>query len=400
MDDKNRRDLDTLVNDDLTSFEYYIKKKESLQALKEECSIPRLSSKQLSAKYYSNSIVLKSKGWNGCNLLGGVKDCDGKFIANTCYSTLDAGTGNYDISIDKINKVNKIAIFIGYLYPVWGHVISDALAKLWFLQKEECKSLIKQGAQIVYITEYNKPLPSWNKDIFALVGYNVDDWVHVTNSTLYDKVIVPDDSLFAVNRKLYYTAEFVMTINEIKKNVKYKGELPEKLYYTRSAIQDAREWGREKTVEELFKKKGFTIISPEKHSVQSQIAMMIHCKEFASTEGSCSHNSLFCSPGTIVYILRRADYVNRYTSFIGYLAQLRTVFIDANTSTRVNKRYPMLGPFYLSVTKELKLALRLNIFTIPSYISIRYWGGYLLLHPLKQVVRKMKNAVFMKVRNI
>ena len=384
MDNKNRRDLYASVKDDgLTSFEYYIKKKESLQALKEECSIPRLSSKQLSAKYYSNSIVLKSKGWNGCNLLGGVQDSDGNFIANTCYGAGDAGSGGYKLYKNELKKKNKVVIFIGYLYPVWGHVISDALVKLWFLQTEECKNLVMNGAQIVYITEFNKPLPNWNKEIFSLAGYSIDDWIHITESTLFDKVIIPDDSMFYFNEKLFYTAEFAMTIDAIKKNVKYEGVLPEKVYYTRSAIKDTREWGREKNIELLFKKKGFVIISPEKYSVQCQIAMMMHCKEFAAPEGSCSHNSIFCAPGTIIYILRKADYINKYTSMIGHFAQLRTIYVDANLSTKVNENYPMLGPFYVSVTEELKRALGLNYQTFPSNISIRYWGGVFAVQTYK-----------------
>lgn len=372
-----------------TSFTFYIKDSESLKALKEECKITRLSNKKLQAKYYDNAIVLESKGWIGCKLLGGVQDCNGNFIINTSYCVSNTLTCNYEISINDIKK-DKIAIFIGYLYPVWGHVISDALAKLWFLRTEECNHLLKQGAKIIYLTEFNKPLPSWNKEIIGLAGYNIDDWVHVTDSTLYDTVIVPDDSLFPFDNKLFYTVEFMDTINSIKNNVKIDSQLPEKVYYTRSAIKDYREWGREKDVEKLFKSKGFTVISPEKNSIQCQIAMMMHCKEFASTENSCSHNSLFCTPATKVYILRKADYINKYTSMIGYFAQLRTIYVDANASTRADAKYPMLGPFFIMVTKELKAALGSNEFTIPYYMNINYWGGYIILRPIIQTIRQIK----------
>ena len=65
-------------------------------------------------------------------------------------------------------------------------------------------------------------------------------------------------------------------------------------------------------MENVFRKKGFKVFSPEELTVKQQIALLMNCDEFASTEGSCAHNSIFCKPGTKVLILRKADYANSY----------------------------------------------------------------------------------------
>ena len=115
--------------------------------------------------------------------------------------------------------------------------------------------------------------------------------------------ILPDLSLFLQNNSLRFTKEYRCVIDTIKQNIDIKSSCPEKLLFTRSAVDDSREWGEEKNIDELFRKKGFCVISPEKYSVKEQIQMLVHCKFFAAPEGSCSHNAVFCEPGTTVILL-------------------------------------------------------------------------------------------------
>ena len=159
-----------------------------------------------------------------------------------------------------------------------------------------------------------------------------------------------------------------------------------KTYLTRTSLHSNKDYN-EKEIEQLFREKGFDIVAPEKLSVAEQIRLMASSRTVAATEGSVSHNALFMSPGSQLIVLQKADYVNGYQHAANAVADLEVTYIRAHHSVCASKQMPWAGPFYLTVTPELKawsggMARKLPLLCRPSYWNYRL-KNIRLLHSVK-----------------
>lgn len=338
---------------------YYIKETDNGRRLRKENTYNFLLTKTLKTTVLKDGYVLISKAWHeGGRCDGGVADANHNYIASTGYTS--TGGCGYDFDGSSAAAGDK-CIFIGSIHPVYGHAITDTLRKLWFLKTAEGQRMMDGGYKVVFVTTKNSDLPKWQYKIFELAGIDASLLVHVRVTTKYNTIVVPDDSLGMEDGRLQYTKEFCSIIDEIKQNAVKRIPVdkcfPEKLYFTRTRCNlMIREMG-EPELEKLFCLHGFTIVSPERHPIEEQIAMLMRCKRFAATECSCSHAAIFCNADCEVIILRKTDYVNKYSSMIADMLGNKTVFVDANMSTIANPSLPMLGPFFLCVTPELSACL-------------------------------------------
>lgn len=269
---------------------------------------------------------------------------------------------------------------MGNLYGLdtWGHVLTDCLRKLWFLSSPEGKSFLAEGYKPVYIAgQFGNDIPAYAKKIFLLAGFDSDEWEHITVPTRFSCVVVPDSSFISENGSRTFTREYSDIIKKICATVQadaWRGEFIfyEKIYLTRTGIKSHKDFG-EKRVEKAFERAGYTVISPEKYSVEQQIYFMARAKEVVATEGSIAHNAVFCGAGTKLVVLRKANYINDYQLAINEAADLNVTYIDANRSNMLLYKYrPWLGPFYIYITKPLKKFLSLR-FSVPFFLSAEYW---------------------------
>lgn len=108
-------------------------------------------------------------------------------------------------------------------------------------------------------------------------------------------------------------------------------------------------------IERVFRNKGYNIIYPDTLTVAEQIAVVMNCTHFASTEGSISHTTVFCNPGTDVVFVKKMDWINPYQMAINAAVKLNARFINANCSLpQACKDRFWAGPFYLCITPELE----------------------------------------------
>lgn len=282
---------------------------------------------------------------------GGVVDIHGKFQMNT---TLNAsfGDGSYSFEENEVKNENKDAIFIGTLYSVFGHVITDDLKKLWFLHSELGKKLLEEGADVVFITWHNQKLKPYVQHILSLAGVNLEAAKCIDVPTKYKHIYVPEDSLLYWGGKLCYTNEYKKTIEKIEQKIPWDNKpIVDKIYLSRTALHDWRDYG-EKKVEKAFKEQRYMVVHPEQLTFEQQVSLYRRTKEIASTEGSLSHMFLFCRPQTKVVILKKANYINEYQMMINAFSKVDAIYIDANHS--IECKNPWDGPFYLSLTRYLK----------------------------------------------
>lgn len=320
----------------------------------------------------NNGFILPNK--DNSSQYGGVVSEDGEFVD---ISGLHEGKGRkYDFDGDIESTFSVPVIYIGFILPIWGHVITDGIKKIWFLTTEEGKKWIKMGAQVAYVTLSNAPLPQYVIDLFLYAGVSMDRCIHVKTIAKCRRVIVPQNSLFIEQGKRYYTHEYKETIAHIKNSVNSMS-FPSfsKIYLTRTHLNRKNDYG-EKNIEKKFKKMGYTIIAPEEYSVAHQIFLMSHCCELASTEGSISHNAIFCKEHTHIVIIKKANYWNGYQKVINDVEKLIVTWVDAHHSLMANKKEPWRGPFYLCNSSEFaKYIGKKNIF---PYWMMPTWYKYLI----------------------
>ena len=335
---------------------YYVKDTITTRALKKYCQKDLKQNKVLGTTNVRNAFVIMSRQWHGGILDGGIMTDSMEYVPQSAY--IDNESCGYEINPSEIKLKGEGCIYLGLFHTCYGHAITDTLKKLWYIETNECKQYVAQGYELIFITGKNGDLPEWNKKILELAGVNLLEITHLRQNKFYKHIIIPDNSIFKENGYQYYTDTFEKTINKIKisvsKTITYKQQVPCKLYFTRSAIHfsNNREIG-EKRIEKVFKEKGYTIVSPEKHSIEEQVSMLMKCTHFAATEGSVAHGAIFASKHTSVCALRKADYINKYQPMITQLTDSNTTYIDIHHSIKAHKKYPMWGPFYMYVTKEL-----------------------------------------------
>lgn len=335
--------------------------------IEEQLNSTHFLQKSLSHQIIKKGVLLPSLDYDKKGLLpGGIIDAEGKYIESSAFA--EGRCKPYLLKDTPSVRPEKV-LFIGFFLNCYGHGITDNIKKLWWLKQN------KWEGRIIYITERNAILPKWQIEIFRLAGFDTNKWEQITHPTQFKEILIPDNSIINKHEFRMYTKEYKQLIETIKKKIPQDIPTYEKIYFTRTGIKNIwREFG-EHFVEAIYQKKGFTIISPEKLSVEKQIGLMMNCKSFVSTEGSCAHNTIFCPPHTKVTILRKADYANSYQMMINECANLDVTYIDVHHSSKANKIQPWHGPFYLCITKYLAEYLNWHYY-IPYWAHLSYWIYY------------------------
>jgi hypothetical protein len=348
----------------------------ALEEIKAETAAKKLSDRKLFATCYNNAVLVPSKRF----IDAGVLDEAGKTIAEGAF--LESCKVRHILPTEEVTYRDEVVIYLGILHNVWGHCLTDAFKKVWFLHTEECRQWLTEGAKLVFLLPDNEGLRNYAKHLYELANIDLRQLIPVREVTRFRQVIIPDNSIVGTlskfrQWKFSYTPEFVDVFNTIKSNLLKKvvagTETFKKIYLTRTGIDTkGREYG-EKTLETLFRKMGFQVISPEKYSLEQQYYLLSHCEELAVTEGSISHSAIFCRPGTKLILLRKSYYVNGYQTIINEVADLDVTYIDAHRSLPEMQYAAMYGPFYMCVTPELERFVGHRIPHLPLWLRPSWW---------------------------
>lgn len=260
-------------------------------------------------------------------------------------------------SIDRLGSIvqnnsnqtyGRRGIYVGFMRNIWGHCITDNIKKLWFLRTELCQSLIKDGYEL-YCTILNSDtlIPNFCK-LLEYLNIDSKQFRVITSDTHFDELVIPQDSL--TDEHLCYK-EFVDIVNEIWSKIPVDSTLPRKVYFSRSRLHNGRDFG-EKYIEQVFKTLGYKIIYPELVQTSEQLSIIKSCDSFAATEGSISHNVMFCNDGAEVIIIRKTRSCNRYQYAANKLRDLKIVYVDAHLSL-FNVFDNGFGPFFMYVNKNV-----------------------------------------------
>ena len=338
-------------------------------------NIDVFSHKELMAPIYKDVYILPYKEFDDHDhIYSGIVTENGKYLDESGFHE-NIGKG-YSFSRENILKLNT-CIYLGVFDNCWGHVITDVIKKVWFVNNININNT--EDLILTYTTRYNNPLAAHTIEILTLAGIDISKCLHITHVTKIKTLILPDNSLFLKEGQRFYTNEFKETIRRIKFAVKYKyieEPIIKKIYFTRTKLNDWRDYG-EDAIEKEFIKKGFEVIAPEQLSPSKQIYLLMNCQEFATMSGSPAHSAQFCSNDTKFIDIRKADYWNTYQEVANHLAGLNVTLIDAHKSLMVKPNAPWGGPFYIYKTPEFlrylkKVPLTIPLLLRPSWLRYRY----------------------------
>jgi len=351
--------------------EYEFQNADRNRKVKEHCSV----------HMFSDVYILPGAGILEEGLFGEVVDHMGTVIqgvnSHTVYPLKQtARLPDIYANIDK-------CIFFGSTPTGWGHYITDGLSKLWYLNTDQCKNYIEQGYQCVMVGVYGNPnlVPDSFASLISLLGVDPNSIRFVDGVTKVHEIIIPESSIFIGEHGRQYTQEYESTIQTIIDSVPEK-KLPkkfEKLYLSRRHFKNKHSEFGEKHIEKAFKRVGFNVVYPEELSVDTQINLYRQATHIVSTEGSISHNMIFCSKGSKVDILRKAFYTNDYQYMINNVRNLDVTYVDVHL-TVFSTDQPNMGPFYIYINDNVvqyfkdryKVVIKnnFNAITFANYIRI------------------------------
>lgn len=338
-----------------------------------ESSVHRKLDVELGREILSEAYILPNfEPWKDGKCYGGIVDADGNFKMSSAWHE-GARCDAYDFDRNSVDYLDMTIIYMGILSSCWGHAITDNLKKLWYLKTDECSKYVSDGAKVVYLTIGNSEMPQYVHELLELAGAKLCDMTKMSSITKVKTIILPDNSFVADDGQRYFTETYRHTINEIKSRIRCNQSKIDKIYFTRTKVNDWRDYG-EAEIEEVFRKKGYTIISPEQHGVGEQISMMMSCRHFAATEGSVSHNVVFCEPGTEVTIIRKVNDVNKYQMAVNEVADVDVTYVDAHNSVRASKKAPWGGPFFMCINRNIERYFGHLILSLPLWMRFSWWG--------------------------
>lgn len=277
-----------------------------------------------------------------------------------------------ELSYDKFICSDEKVIYIGVIRKVWGHFITDAISRLWFLQSDEYIKKYK-NYKIVFVPgdRYKDSYyPNCIKLFRIVAGIDMNECVPITKPTIFKEVIVPDCSFWEQNGIRFYNENYVASINKAR------------LYAENSFVSDIRYkktyfkyvtsvWGKnnsEKLIEKFFKDQGFTIVSPGEITLEKMLNILLNCEHFASTVGSCAHNSVFLRNRTRVTLIPRDSDLDTYQNALLDVNEADAYYVHSSLSSLVNRVIPTDGPFCFIISKEL-----LRYFNIEKEITGDFW---------------------------
>ena len=252
----------------------------------------------------------------------------------------------YEISEKDVDYIDDDVIYLGYLNNHWGHFLLDSVSRLYPFLKDTKKKY--QYAYVVNEGQEYTPGASISR-FFELLGIT-DQLLFIHKVTKCRSITIPEQG-FMINS--YYSKEFLSIFETVASKVdcsKYPSY--DKVYYARAHFKKAMdsEMGEEILLE-LFQKNGFTIISPEKCSLDEQIAIVRNANLLAGITGTIPHNLLFAKPGQKMVILNKTHNLNLAQMDINIMKQAKVCYIDTYLA-----KFPVLigeGPFFIDRSEQL-----------------------------------------------
>lgn len=288
----------------------------------------------------------------------------------------------YEIDEKDVPYLDEEIIYLGYINNHWGHFLLDSTTRLYPFLKDVDKRY--KYAYLVNEGQDYTPVASIAR-FFELLGIR-DRLVFINKVTRCRRIVIPEQG-YMVNG--YYSKEFLALFDTVAGKVDCtKYPFYEKVYYSRSNFKKAKgsEIGEEMLLD-LFRKNDFTIIAPEKCTLDEQIAIVRNSKLLAAITGTIPHNLLFAAAGQKILIINKTHNLNVAQMDINEMKKVEATYIDAYLA-----KFPVLigmGPFFLYNSEPLR-----------DYITKNHWknpeGAYTSDDKMRENAKNYEHVYRMK----
>lgn len=313
-----------------------------------------LVEKKLMYTELKDAYILPYRGKDE-KLDGGVINQDKEFIMSTSLHDGNSNASAYDFGVDQVHREDETVIYLGLFVSIWGHCLTDNIKRLWFLKTKEYKEQFA-NCKLVYVPALGFKFGENFKQLISILGIDCEKFIPITEIKQYTRIILPDECFFSPKGTTrFFTKEYVQLMNEIREYAVMHAKKTgiDKVYFTYANCAKYKVIGEDR-LEKYFKSKGYTIIAPEEYSFKQQLNILINCKNFASTIGSCAHNVVFLKDDTDVILIPRAYYLTGYQRALDEVHNLNITYIDSSLSVAVDRKKPWGGPFYYYVSENLR----------------------------------------------
>ena len=331
-------------------------------------------------KIIENALLLPQKEASGHSWgIGGAVSPDGTVAEASCIGQVFGGA--YQVREEDILYNGEILYFIPIIPRHWGHFLIDVLSRFWFIIDGS-----DRGYRIAFC---GKDFPDHKLtgnylETLKILGVDEKRLLFIEKPTRAAKILIPEAS-YGDGKP--YSDIYVRIIQRLKEKAMgmesvRRLETIEKIYFTRQQFRRAHmtEVG-EKEIEELFRSSGFTVLAPEKLTVEEQIFYFSTAGEIASISGTISHNIVFCEEGTKVAVLNRCCLPNIAQFSINQISKATVTYIDVYAKETM--RRAEYWPVWVEVNDNLNRFMSdtgHGTSSIPFYkrslVKLRNYGRY------------------------
>jgi len=257
--------------------------------------------------------------------LGGVVDNRQHFVAGLARTQNNATRprtiiNSYPYDQEKVLHSDEIVLFGGGVWGHFGHVLVDALSRLWWLARNP-----QYTGRVAYVLMGTRLLYRPFVDIMALLGVPEEKILIVEQPTQFSEILVPDQTFFSYDSG--YKEKFTEIFHTIRDQVR-PGNLS-KVYLTRTQLTK-QDTVNEEYFETFYRNHGWNIVAPEKLSVAEQVSMIAGADELACVEGTLSHLVLFAKEDVKLTILKRTSAHTVPQSIINQATGIDVTYVDVS----------------------------------------------------------------------
>jgi hypothetical protein len=325
----------------------------------------------LSVKSVEEGIVLPHKPGSGWGL-GGVVDGHGRIVDESLY---DNGWthfgGHYAFNEAEAAYVDEEVVWFGVFFHHWGHFLMDFVGRAWFMSSE------KYSHQRVVYVSGSSPIDGNYLRFLELLGVNAVDVLRIVRPTRFKRVILPELSYIEGR---FFTEEYKGMFDKIASSYVPSDKFSnlKKVYFSRSEFSKgffAKDIGQE-AIDQLFGMNGWTIVFPEKLTLDEQITIWNTANDIACINGTIPLNVAFSrKTETEIIVLNKAARLHANLLRYQRIFKRNVVYVDVYNSALTGFSRAGSGPFCCTISPSLTAMCSDYGLAVPTESSPRKVGN-------------------------
>ena len=243
--------------------------------------------------------------------------------------------------------IDTEVIFVGRIYPHFGHFLIEHLNRLWVKQKRHSK------VKFLFINNLNIPVQNFVYDFMYAYGAKKEDIIILNDSARFKKIYIPNQTLNISSA--WISKKMPIGYRTMANNLGGLGY--DKIYMSRTKLPSHMCTIGEEKIQKIFEKNGFKIIYPETMTIAEQISAVTDARYLAGCAGTALHWALCMKPGGTVISLKRNSIEDNFTRtqyMINNVSGLKSVFIWSSIEKHKSKHGGQHAPQIIGVNQYLK----------------------------------------------